>query len=123
MNTPFNIDNLYISLENLIPKDTKTNNEAHSNIEKVISKSCDHFKISRNDLFSSSRKQQIAYARQLVMYILSTNYNIPQTVIGDNVGGRDRSTVAHAIDRIGSLIKTDQMIKNDYDTIIKCVNK
>ena len=119
MNCSFSKDNLFIALENLLPKNLEKTDSAKNTIDDVIKIICSYYNISSNDLISSSRKQQIAYARQMLMYILRVNFNIPLQVIGDNIGKRDHATIAHGIDKITELIKKDNLTKNDYEILIK----
>lgn len=119
MNCSFSKDNLFIALENLLPKNLEKNDSAKNTIDDVIQIVCSYYNISSKDLISSSRKQQIAYARQMLMYILRINFNIPLQVIGDNIGKRDHATIAHGIDKITELIKKDNLTKNDYEILLK----
>lgn len=122
MNCPFSKENLYIALENLIPKNLDKKDTTKSTIDDVIKLVCSYYNVSSKDIISSSRKQQIAYARHMLMYILRVNFNIPLQSIGDNLGNRDHATVAHGIDRITDLIKKDNLCKNDYEILTKKIN-
>ena len=84
---------------------------------------CSYYKISEADINSSSRKQQVAYARQMLMYVLRNHFNIQLQTIGDNLGDRDHATVAHGVDKIASMIKSNELIKNDYEIIVKNLKK
>ena len=119
MNAPLDEENLYISLESIIPKNQKKQDSNKAIIEKAIEVFCKYYKVSVEDINSSSRKQQVAYARQMLMYLLRTEYNIPLQIIGDNIGSRDHATVVHAVDKIAKAIKSDELIKKDYDNLIK----
>lgn len=122
MNCPFTKENLYIALENLIPKNYDKKDSTKSTISEVIDIICSYYAISSKDLLSSSRKQKISYARQMLMYILRINFNIPLQTIGDNLGSRDHATVTHGIDKISELIKKDNLTKNDYEILSKKIN-
>lgn len=121
MNCAFTKENLYISLDKILPKGAEEIDSTKDIISKTIDAVCKYYKISKNDMVSSSRKQQIAYARQMLMYILRINFNISLQTIGDNLGKRDHATVAHGIDKITNLIDKNNVIKNDYDLIIKSI--
>lgn len=123
MNCPFTKENLYIALENLIPKGYDKKDSVKTTIEDIINIICSYYSITAADLLSSSRKQKITYVRQMIMYILRTNFNFPLQTIGDNLGSRDHATVTHGIDKIAELIKKDNMTKNDYEILIKKITK
>ena len=57
------------------------------------------------------------------MYIAKNNFNLTIKFIGDNLGGRDHSTVLHGIDKIADDIKNNSMVKQDYDFLIKKISK
>lgn len=119
MSAPFTKENLFLSLESILPKDIKVVDSNKKIIEKAIEVLCNYYKVSENDIISSSRKQQVAYARQMLMYILRTNFNIPLQTIGANIGSRDHATIAYGVDKIASMLKTDDMVQKDVDYLIK----
>ena len=59
----------------------------------------------------------------MLMYVLRNHFNIQLQIIGDNLGDRDHATVAHGVDKIASMIKSNELIKKDYDIIIKNIKK
>lgn len=123
MNEPFSKENMFIALERLLPKDINEVSPQKSNniVENVLNKVCDYYQISLKDLTSSSRKQQIAYARQISMYILRINYNLSLKNIGEHFGNKDHATVAHAVDKIETMLKNNSLAKNDIDFIVKSI--
>ena len=83
----------------------------------------DHMNVSYDDITSSKRSKDIATARQIVMYLCRKyldRYSLQQ--IGDDLGGRDHSTVLNGVEKIKSLIETDSNMKVTVETIEKKVN-
>lgn len=74
-------------------------------IQKIVS---DHFKIKVADMYSKRRPANIARARQVAMYFAKelTQGSFPE--IGEAFGGRDHTTVMHAVKRITELRQHDQ---------------
>jgi chromosomal replication initiator protein len=74
-------------------------------IEMVQAEVARQFGMHVNDLRSDRRTQDVAYARQLAMYLSRelTEASLPQ--IGDKFGGRHHSTVIYAVDKIQRLLK------------------
>ena len=64
---------------------------------------CRYFDIHSDDLSSKKRTRELAYARQIAMYLVRelTNMSLPK--IGETFGNRDHSTVMHACDKIKAL--------------------
>ncbi|MDD4000837.1 MAG: helix-turn-helix domain-containing protein, partial [Bacilli bacterium] len=81
-----------------------------------------YYKVSVADLESSSRKQQITYARQMAIYLIKELYGPSLKAIGELFGNRDHATISHSCDKIGNLIKTNPLVKGDYDLLMKRVN-
>ncbi len=78
--------------------------------EKIIQTVCQFFKISKDDMFSRRRNNEIAEPRQLCMYLISDMIDMPLMAIG-KIFNRDHSTVVHARDKISSQIRTNQKTK------------
>lgn len=119
MDLPFTVDNVFLALDSLIPnqKDEKLSNV--KNFEMIKSEVANYFKISVADLESNSRKQQVTYPRQLAIYIIKSLYNPSLKSIGEVFGNRDHATVSHSCDKIKTLLKTNPLVKGDYDLLVK----
>lgn len=118
MNVPFSKENLYIALEAVLPKEAKAVDSNKYTIEVTKEVLCKYFKVSESDIDSSSRKSQVAYARQMLMYILREHFKIPLQIIGLNIGDRDHTTVAYGVDKISSMLKNDDLVKKDLEYLI-----
>lgn len=87
-------------------------------IKKVI---CKHYNIKMSDLESSKKSNNIAYPRQVAMYLIRemTEYSLPK--IGQMFGGKHYTTVMYACEKIEDEIKADpsfaQLIDNLKDQI------
>ncbi|MDO5615884.1 MAG: chromosomal replication initiator protein DnaA, partial [Cruoricaptor ignavus] len=77
-------------------------------IQEVV---CDYFSISREQLLSKSRKRDIALPRQLAMYFSKELTNATFSKIGEEMGGKDHSTVMYACDTIKDISKMDKEVK------------
>ncbi len=86
-------------------------------IKKYVSS---YFDLSPEDLDSKKRNKEIAYARQLAMYICRNllDYSFPR--IGQEFG-RDHSTAMHAVNKIESDLITDASVKSNYNDIMKSI--
>lgn len=77
-------------------------------IQEVV---CDYFGIKREDLLSKSRKRDIALPRQLAMYFSKEFTNATFSKIGEEMGGKDHSTVMYACETIKDISKIDKEMK------------
>lgn len=100
-------------------------NEVISKKEKIISADyiqevvAKYFNISQKDIKSSKRSNDIAYPRQIAMYLCRDLANMPFTKIGDNFGKRDHTTVMHACTKIETEIKN----KDNTKAIVESVKR
>lgn len=98
-------------------------NEFKYENEKVIS--CDfiketvakYFSISKDDLSSNKRSNDIAFPRQISMYLCREIANMSYPQIGEDFGGRDHSTVMHACRKIEKEIKEKNNTKLIVDSV------
>ncbi len=83
-------------------------------IQKTVAK---HFNVSRADLLSARRTRTVVRPRQIAMYLAKqlTPRSLPE--IGRRFGGRDHTTVLHAVRKVESLMKDDTMIADDVTTL------
>ena len=80
--------------------------------ERIIEVVCEYFGIKMEDVRGLSRRASLVWARQVLAYLLRVDLSLSLVAIGQIVGGRDHSTIIHAIDKVSLTIKTNQT-KND----------
>ena len=76
-------------------------------IEEIQKKVAEHFSIRITDMSSARRARNVARPRQVAMYLAKqlTQRSLPD--IGRRFGGRDHTTVMHAVSRVGELMSRD----------------
>ena len=86
------------------------------NIQKTVA---DYFKIRISDLHSKRRSRSVARPRQMAMALAKelTNHSLPE--IGDAFGGKDHTTVLHAVRRIEELREDNRDIDVDYNNLLR----
>jgi chromosomal replication initiator protein len=77
---------------------------------KVISKTAQYYDYKTDELTGKSRKAPLVAARHMAMYLLYTELDVPYEQIGQMFGGRDHTTVMHAVEKIGTNLKTEAEI-------------
>jgi len=78
-------------------------------IQKTVS---DYYGIKLEDLKAKTRKKEIVTARQVAMYFSKEFTNHSLKSIGYHFGGRDHSTVIHAVQTVNDLMETDTAFRN-----------
>ena len=91
-------------------------NVGMDNIQKTV---CDFYKIKVAELFSRKRTRAIARPRQVAMWLCRevTSHSFPE--IGDAFGGRDHTTVIHAVRNIDSLRAKDSELNHDLHVLLQ----
>ena len=107
-----NIINEFIS-----KKDKKISSEY---IQETVAK---YFSINKDDLSGSKRSNDIAYPRQIAMYLCRDIANMPYPRIGKDFGGRDHSTVMHACKKIEKEIKEKENTKLIVESVKNIIVK
>lgn len=97
---------------NVIQDMVGTQREAPMSISHIKRKVCDYFNITEEELCSKVRTKEVAFARQIAMYLTRELTNISLPKIGEAFGKRDHSTVMHACDRIRTRMISDPETHN-----------
>lgn len=86
-------------------------------LDEIQKKVCEHYGIKLADLNGARRSRNLARPRQIAMYLSKklTTRSLPD--IGRAFGGRDHTTVMHAVQKVEELIRTDGMIAEDIDLL------
>jgi chromosomal replication initiator protein len=88
-------------------------------VESIIQIVADHYNLTNLDITSSRRNKEIAYPRQIAMYLCRTMTDTSLQEIGRLMGGRDHSTILHGIDKITADLQSDANLQSTVDIIKK----
>ncbi|MHB1390247.1 MAG: chromosomal replication initiator protein DnaA [Thermoleophilia bacterium] len=93
-------------------KDILPSIDTRINIDMIQSEVCRTFSMSMVDLKGGKRSRNLTYPRQVAMYLSRelTDSSLPR--IGEKFGGRDHTTVIHAVNKISNLIKEERDVYN-----------
>jgi chromosomal replication initiator protein len=81
-----------------------------------------HYKITLEELKSKSRKREIVTARQVAMYLAKQYTNHSLKSIGQYFGGRDHSTVIHALQVVNDLLDTNPPFRTAFKDLQQKIN-
>jgi chromosomal replication initiator protein len=107
-NRPINIDFVAEVLANILRA-----NQRRVSIDEIQTKVSDHYRIRKAEMTSARRAREVARPRQVAMYLSKqlTPRSLPE--IGRRFGGRDHTTVIHAVRQIEKLRAQDSELDND----------
>ncbi len=108
-----------VSLAEEVLKDVYSTEENRPVSPQLIqSEVCRYFNILKSDLVSSKRSHSIAYPRQIAMYITREITDLSLPKIGEIFGGRDHTTVLHAVNKIESLILKEKNLYSQLQELV-----
>lgn len=86
------------------------------NIQKMVA---DYYKLKVADLYSKKRSRIIARPRQIAMWLCKEVTPHSYQMIGESFGGRDHTTVLHAVRTVEDLRNKDQQINHDIHVLLQ----
>jgi len=100
-------------------KDILIERNRELSVEEILKKVSLHFNIKVSDIKSAKRLKAVVLPRQIAMYISRqlTSSSFPE--IGDRFGGKDHSTIIHAIRKIEKLMEEDFQLKSTIENLKK----
>ncbi len=115
LNTEINIDLAKEVLKNIIKEQTRS----ILNIESIQKEVASFFGVKIQDLKSEKKTKNIALPRQVAMYLTRkyTGASFPE--IGEKFGGKDHSTVIHAVRKIEAMIGEDSSLKDAVNAVVR----
>ncbi len=92
-------------------------NDRRVTIEEIQKRVAAHFNIRSSDMHSARRARSVARPRQVAMYLAKqlTSRSLPE--IGRKFGGRDHTTVMHAVRKIDELRESDGAFAEDVELL------
>jgi chromosomal replication initiator protein len=106
-----------VALAKHVLKDIFVQKHRNLTVEEIQKEVCEYYKIPADMMRAKTRKKEVALARQIAMYLAKRLTKHSLKTIGLHFGGRDHTTVIHAIESIENLIIADTQIKSDLEVL------
>ena len=86
-------------------------------LNEILDAAAQEFGVESRDLLARDRRPTVAKARQVAMYLARelTEHSLPE--IGRGIGGRNHTTVLHAVNRVGAELRTDDTVRTAVDNL------
>ena len=85
--------------------------DARKSLARIVGEVCRQYQVTRAELTSSRRTARVVLPRHVAMYLCRRHTDAPLGVIGKELGGRDHSTVVHALGAIEERLRTDAELR------------
>lgn len=107
---------------------SKINGEVESlrkrvTVNQVLRVVSDYYQIRPTDIKGSRRLKAVVLPRQVVMYLLRKELQLPLKEVGRLLGGRDHTTVLHGQDKVTKLLPESEQLRMDVTTIRRWLYK
>jgi chromosomal replication initiator protein len=113
-NKPLNMETAIEALRDILPP-LKPD---YITIEVVQKEICRYYNIDHAELISKKRNQQIVRPRQIAMYLCRKLIEASLPQVGNQFGGRDHTTVMHAVEKIENDMSTNPALKREIEELI-----
>jgi chromosomal replication initiator protein len=118
------VEDINVEMANEILVDMISDKIQEVNLENIMQKVCDAYNIKPADIFDKTRKNSIAFPRQIAMYL--SNLLIPQLSlkeIAQYYKRKDHTTVLHAKKTIEEKFKNDRELRIQIERLIKDIKR
>ncbi len=88
-------------------------------IEQIQRKVADSFSLKLSDLRAKNRTRAVAFPRQIAMYLARQLTHASLAEVGRAFGGKDHTTVLHAVEKVQNLLQEDPKFKKTIDSLIQ----
>ncbi len=92
-------------------------------IDRIKSVVSEYFNLDPAELSSKKRDQKIVFPRQIAMYLIRKYTDASLPLIGDSFGGRDHTTVMHAVSKIEESYNKEETLRAIIDEIKNKISK
>jgi chromosomal replication initiator protein len=108
---PFTPQLVETALVDMLPRRSKVKPE------EIVRKVAESFGVSMESMIGRDRSRQVAFPRQVAMYLLREEANISLPQIGETLGGRDHTTVMYGCEKIADIMERDDRLRRQVITI------
>ena len=111
------------AIEKLLGHLVQSGEQKRVRIEDIQKVAARHYNVSKNDLLSNRRTRVIVRPRQIAMYLskILTPRSLPE--IGRRFGGRDHTTVLHAVRKIESMLQEDTKLSHEIELLKRLIHE
>src|SRR5215468_9415067 len=92
-------------------------------IDHIQRKTAEFFAVKLSDMRAKNRTKAVAFPRQIAMYLARQLTHSSLAEVGRAFGGKDHTTVIHAVEKIESLLQEDPKLRRTIDTLTQAITQ
>ncbi|BAZ43360.1 chromosomal replication initiator protein DnaA [Chondrocystis sp. NIES-4102] len=116
------ISGLSMTVENIATVLNPQVEQITASPETILDVAVEVLKVSLEDLQGNSRRREISYARQIVMYLMRQHTDLSLPRIGEKIGGKDHTTVMYSCDKIAKQLRIDRQLNQTISLLSDRIN-
>ncbi len=89
----------------------------------VLDGVCRYYNVERERMIGNARDREIAWPRQVAMYMMREETNATFLQIGTELGGRDHSTVKHGWEKVQTEVAKNERIRHEITAVLEAIQK
>ena len=103
--------------EALAPYMKKTTTPVRASVARIIGEVCRHYRLTQQEITSQRRTARVSVPRQVAMFLCRRHTDAPLQAIGAELGGRDHSTVVHALSAVERRLAADHALREAVESL------
>lgn len=85
--------------------------------KEIVKIVADFYNVEEVSIYEKNRRKEIVHARQMIMFILREEYNISYPVIGQELGGKDHTTIIHSYNKVKKDLENNSQLLQELDEL------
>ncbi len=102
---------LPVAREALAPYVKTATTPVRASVARIIGEVCRHYRLTQQEITSQRRTARVSVPRQIAMFLCRRHTDAPLQAIGAELGGRDHSTVVHALSAVERRLAADHVLR------------
>jgi len=111
------------ALEHLYHEPKSPSHTSTLSVTEVLDGVCRYYNVNRERIVGNHRDREIAWPRQVAMYLMREETNATFLQIGAELGGRDHSTVKHGWEKVQAEIAKSDRIRHEIAAVLEAIQK
>ena len=92
-------------------------------IDTIVEATCAYYNIPKAEIVGKRKTKQIAFARQIAIFLIFDLLGLPLATIGNYFGGKDHTTIMYAKNKILEQQQTDHFVASQIKDIKNMIQK
>ncbi|MBU1557742.1 chromosomal replication initiator protein DnaA, partial [Patescibacteria group bacterium] len=102
-------------IKNLLRNNTKPKKSV--SVKEVVKIVSNFYNIDEESIYEKTRRKEVVKPRQIIMYVLRSDFGVSYPSIGEKLGGRDHTTVIHSCKKVKEDLKDNNLLEQELKQI------